>query len=320
MSDEKRIKDFEPATDLLIDDWFAVDSPSQGTRKMQASMFQEGLQTQITTNTENIALHSGQISVLQQGVGNIGDKVDVLDAAITVEEYSASKLYAVDEDCVYEGVRYKCTTAIETPEAFTPSHWQAISIEGELNELNSSKLNKSGGTITGSLSIVNNLDVKGYPLSDLNGYKKIPVVTAAGVLEIGRYIDMHSTAEDTSDYTFRLNNDTQGHLIATGTIAQGSSRKIKENIEEFTAEEALKILQLNPIKFDYIKGSKNERGFIAEEVAEILPNLVTDEEGIEGTKEYIPASLNYIGLIPYLIKVVQLQQKQIDKLLDVTNS
>lgn len=138
MSDEKRIKDFEPATELLIDDWFAVDSPSQGTRKMQASMFQEGLQTQITTNTENIALHSGQISVLQQGVGNIGDKVDVLDAAITVEEYSATKLYAVDEDCVYEGVRYKCITAIETPEAFTPSHWQAISIEGELNELNSS--------------------------------------------------------------------------------------------------------------------------------------------------------------------------------------
>lgn len=137
MSDEKRIKDFEPATELLIDDWFAVDSPSQGTRKMQASMFQEGLQTQITTNTENIALHSGQISVLQQGVGNIGDKVDVLDAAITVEEYSATKLYAVDEDCVYEGVRYKCITAIETPEAFDPNKWQAISIEGELNELNS---------------------------------------------------------------------------------------------------------------------------------------------------------------------------------------
>ena len=76
MPDEKRIKDFEPATELLIDDWFAVDSPSQGTRKMQASMFQEGLQTQITANTENIALHSGQISVLQQAVGNIGDELN----------------------------------------------------------------------------------------------------------------------------------------------------------------------------------------------------------------------------------------------------
>lgn len=147
MSDEKRIKDFEPASELLNDDWFAVDSPSQGTRKIQASMFQQGLQTQITANTENIALHSGQITVLQQGVGNIGDKVDVLGAAVTVEEYSATKLYAVDEDCVYEGVRYKCITAIETPEAFDPNKWQAISIEGELNELNSSLPKRLSGTL-----------------------------------------------------------------------------------------------------------------------------------------------------------------------------
>lgn len=195
MPDEKRIKDFEPATELLIDDWFAVDSPSQGTRKMQASMFQEGLQTQITTNTENIALHSGQISVLQQGVGNIGDKVDVLDAAITVEEYSATKLYAVDEDCVYEGVRYKCITAIETPEAFTPSHWQAISIEGELNELNSSsidniRLGNFTGTIQryGRLRIISIYNANGlqaatsvqltstdYPTVDVSVFNWLPV-------------------------------------------------------------------------------------------------------------------------------------------------
>lgn len=158
MPDEKRIKDFEPATNLLIDDWFAVDSPSQGTRKMQASMFQEGLQTQITTNTENIALHSGQISVLQQGVGNLGDRVDVLDAAITTDAYSASSTYAVNDYCIYENVMYKCITAIETPEAFTPSHWQATSIEGELNELNSSLTNIQSilpqvGTATASVSL-----------------------------------------------------------------------------------------------------------------------------------------------------------------------
>ena len=152
MPDEKRIKDFEPATEILNDDWFAVDSPSQGTRKMQASMFQAGLQNQITANRDDIDLQSGQISVLQQAVGNIGDKVDVLDAAITVEEYSATKLYSVDEDCVYEGVRYKCITAIETPEAFTPSHWQAISIEGELNELNSSLTQLTTGTMSECLS------------------------------------------------------------------------------------------------------------------------------------------------------------------------
>lgn len=199
MPDEKRIKDFEPATDLLIDDWFAVDSPSQGTRKMQASMFQEGLQTQITTNTENIALHSGQISVLQQGVGNIGDKVDVLDAAITVEEYSATKLYAVDEDCVYEGVRYKCTTAIETPEAFTPSHWQAISIEGELNELNSSKVNKINTQLTLTRTANNYVDAASFArlaavrkdnvlffICNLALSSSIPASALSDFVEIGR--------------------------------------------------------------------------------------------------------------------------------------
>ena len=83
-------------------------------------------------------LHSGQISVLQQGVGNLGDRVDVLDAAITTDAYSASSTYAVNDYCIYENVMYKCITAIETPEAFTPSHWQATSIEGEISELNSS--------------------------------------------------------------------------------------------------------------------------------------------------------------------------------------
>ena len=187
MPDEKRIKDFEPATELLIDDWFAVDSPSQGTRKMQASMFQEGLQTQITTNTENIALHSGQISVLQQGVGNIGDKVDVLDAAITVEAYSASKLYAVGEDCVYEGVRYKCITAIETPEAFDPNKWQAISIEGELNELNSSLTNlKTIKTYTWTMT-TNNNGVTQIPQNICKPSKQILLAVYCGSGSYGYY-------------------------------------------------------------------------------------------------------------------------------------
>lgn len=137
MPDEKRIKDFEPATELLNDDWFAVDSPSQGTRKMQSSMFQAGLQSQITANRDDIDLQAGQISTLQLGVGHIGDKVDILDSAVTTDAYSASNTYAVGDYCIYEDVMYKCTTAISTPEAFNPSHWSATSIENEINQLNS---------------------------------------------------------------------------------------------------------------------------------------------------------------------------------------
>ena len=243
MPDEKRIKDFEPATEILIDDWFAVDSPSQGTRKMQASMFQEGLQTQITTNTENIALHSGQISVLQQGVGNIGDKVDVLDAAITVEEYSATKLYAVDEDCVYEGVRYKCITAIETPEAFDPNKWQAISIEGELNELNSSLSNLENQVSTAKFGIdINNRT--SFSFSNLNNLNN------TGIFKHGLVI-LGTNSNNCTVYLMWINGDNTQVVFnnLTSTTVRTLSGTVSGTTLTITADSTvyggLKLIWLN---------------------------------------------------------------------------
>lgn len=91
-------------------------------------------------------------------------------------------------------------------------------------------------------------------------------------------------------------------------LVQTSSRKVKKNIEEMTDTE--KILELRAVRFDFIKEEQgtDQRGFIAEEVAEILPNLVTPET------EESPAGLNYIGMIPYLQDLIKKQQKRIDEL------
>ena len=138
----------------------------------------------------------------------------------------------------------------------------------------------------------------------------IPIINKSdGVMEIGKYLDFHNTNAGTSDFTFRLSNNTDGVLAASGTITQGSSRKIKEHIEDISISEAKNILNLRPVKFDYINGSTDERGFIAEEVAEVYPNLVVPED-----EEFdIPASLNYIGIIPYLVKVIQDQEKRLNE-------
>ena len=94
------------------------------------------------------------------------------------------------------------------------------------------------------------------------------------------------------------------------SLTQTSSRKVKKNIKDMTSEEARKLLELEPVSFDY----KNEeqgtyrRGFIAEDVAKVIPNVVTPET------ENAPASLDYIQLIPYLVKVAQDQQKDIEEL------
>lgn len=101
-----------------------------------------------------------------------------------------------------------------------------------------------------------------------------------------------------------------GGVVRCVTVQQTSSRKVKENIKPMEAEEARKILDLEAVSFDYKNKASgtNKRGFIAEDVAEVLPNLVTPE-----TKD-MAASLDYIGMIPYLQAVIKEQEKRIEAL------
>lgn len=103
-----------------------------------------------------------------------------------------------------------------------------------------------------------------------------------------------------------------------------SSRLVKENIIDMSEEEAKKILLLNPVDFDYIKefgGEKNQRGLIAEDVLNIIPSCVTVPEGYSES-DFAPEkgimnkvlAIDYSKLIPYLIKIVQMQQEEIEAL------
>lgn len=44
-------------------------------------------------------------------------------ASNLAEEYDSTATYDEGDFVIYEGVLYKCTTAISTPEAWTPAHW-----------------------------------------------------------------------------------------------------------------------------------------------------------------------------------------------------
>lgn len=104
-------------------------------------------------------------------------------------------------------------------------------------------------------------------------------------------------------------NGASGNVLCV-SVTQTSSRKVKENIEEMSLEEAEKILQLVAVTFDYkIKEQgTDQRGFIAEDVAEIIPELVTEE-----TADH-PAMLNYLEMIPYLQRVIKAQDEKINDL------
>lgn len=94
------------------------------------------------------------------------------------------------------------------------------------------------------------------------------------------------------------------------SLTQTSTRKVKENINTLTDEEAKKVLEIEPVIYDFIDKElgTNKRGFIAEDVIEVIPEIVTTDEDDE------PQGINYTEIIPYLTKMIQIQQKQIETL------
>ncbi len=100
----------------------------------------------------------------------------------------------------------------------------------------------------------------------------------------------------------------QNGNVTCVSLTQTSSRKVKENIKPI--EDAAKILELNAVSFDFKNKEQgtNKRGFIAEDVAKVLPGLVTPES------EDRPATLDYIGMIPYLQQIIKEHEARIKTL------
>lgn len=121
-----------------------------------------------------------------------------------------------------------------------------------------------------------------------------------------------------SGYLQLFSSGNAGTIIETGesgqivcvSLVQTSSRKVKENIKALTLLEAQKVLELEPVTFDFKEKAQgtDHRGFVAEDVAEVIPELVSPET------ENSPASLNYAEIIPYLLRVMQDQEERITAL------
>ena len=97
----------------------------------------------------------------------------------------------------------------------------------------------------------------------------------------------------------------QFDITAYSTTTQ-SDERLKKEIK--TIEYNDELLKLNAVSFKWIDENKSNTsnvGFIAQEIEKVLPNLVKD--GVDNYK-----SVNYIGLIPYLVKHIQKLEKRIE--------
>jgi hypothetical protein len=116
-----------------------------------------------------------------------------------------------------------------------------------------------------------------------------------------------STGNQTPNSDTALTYNPSSNLLSAGCFVETSTLRCKSNIQVLSSP-LEKIKQLKPVTFDWKNTGKNDIGFIAEEVKEVLPNLIHyNERGeIEG--------MNYSKITSLLVASIQEQQKQIDKL------
>ena len=96
-----------------------------------------------------------------------------------------------------------------------------------------------------------------------------------------------------------------GLLTAANDLVAFSDEKLKDNIE--TAPLGI-VEQLRGVEFDWKDTGRASSGMIAQEVREVLPHLVHEGESDD------TLSVNYLGLIPYLIEEIKELKKQIAEL------
>ncbi len=113
---------------------------------------------------------------------------------------------------------------------------------------------------------------------------------------------------------FGVNRTTKlsvnGKIDASQIIIH-SDRRLKSEINDIT-DSLEKVLRLKPST--YVMDNSFESGFIAQDVAEVIPHIVysMSDERFEGGK----LMLDYKSFIPYLAGAIQEQQKTITKLSD----
>jgi hypothetical protein len=100
-----------------------------------------------------------------------------------------------------------------------------------------------------------------------------------------------------------------GNLLVTGIITatdfnSASDIKLKENVQRID-NPIDKIIKIDGVRFDWKSDNKPSMGVIAQNIEEVLPELVNGEES---------KTVNYNGIIGLLIECVKTQQEQIDEL------
>lgn len=178
-------------------------------------------------------------------------------------------------------------------------------------------MGNNGGTFTGDVTIA--------PSSD-TGTLALGASSSGG----GGQLNIFFQSSGAKKYAaVKANTDMTANRIVTlpattGTLSySSSSRRVKKNIRDMTEDEAKKLLDIDIIKFDYKEfwndGKKNQSGLIAEDVIKIIPEAVHIRKDYDPNQPVdeefnFPPEVEYTKFVPYLIKMIQIQENRINEL------
>lgn len=222
----------------------------------------------------------------------------------------------------------------ETKANSNHTHDSRYYTETEVNNLLKAKMPVSGGTFTGAVGFANgtwnpvgdDCFIGDFNAAGCVAFKSMSsqltgiALVGAGSNMYGRLLvqndggDMY-LATNGAFYVSNGNNSARAPIYASA-FTQSSSRRVKKNIEDMTEIEAKKLLHVEVKSYDYINPDMPDGcfGCIAEDMAKLIPSCVNgdvdcaddDAVAIQGI------GIDYSKLVPHLIKMVQIQQAQID--------
>ena len=151
-----------------------------------------------------------------------------------------------------------------------------------------------GGQINGSLNATGSLYAAGNVSSGTN--VSAPTLSSTGNTNVGGNLLVTGTISST------------GAITSSGNITAYSDRSLKKDIIDLDSSLET-VMKLRPVKY-VMKADKLEKvqvGFIAQEVQEVIPEVVVEhDDGL--------LSMDYSRITAHLVKAMQEQQRLIEEL------
>ena len=140
----------------------------------------------------------------------------------------------------------------------------------------------------------------------------------SGNIEMSGNLGVNVTGNDITHGITLPNSANNSGIVKAHAYATYSSLKFKENVAPI--EDPIgTVMNIRGVTFDWKQNGKKDYGFIAEEVNQVMPEIVFEDDSPTGV-----SSMDYQKIVPVLIEAIKSQQTKIDslenKLLELTGA